>query len=195
MRQLLLTFMLVIALSLSLSQLASAQEQNEEGGQIQILIDGLPVSFDVPPVIQNGRTLVPFRAIAEALNVEVSWESSTQTVNATDGKTSVRLQIGNQTAYRNDVPITLDVPPVIQGGRTLIPLRFFSEAYNCAVVWDGPQNTIRITFPPKEIAVVGFYALGDRRTSSWTNLFGKPYPGHSAGNTHLISELALGWYA
>ncbi|MDH7577431.1 MAG: glycosyl hydrolase family 18 protein, partial [Bacillota bacterium] len=32
-------------------------------------------------------------------------------------------------------------------------------------------------------------------TSSWTNLFGKAYPEHSLGNTDVVNELALGWYA
>jgi hypothetical protein len=195
MQRLFFTFALVIALVGGLALPAFAQEQKDEQQKIPVLIDGLPVVFDVQPVIENGRTLVPFRAIAEALNVAVNWDGDTQTVSATDGETSVRLQIGNKTSYHNDVPITLDVPPVIQNGRTLIPLRFFSEAYNCEVVWDGPNNTVRITSPPKEMVVTGFYALGDSKTSSWTNLFGKPYPETSSGNTDVVGELVLGWYS
>lgn len=189
------TFALVLALVGGLALPAFAQEQEAEQQNIPVLIDGLPVAFDVQPAIENGRTLVPFRAIAQALHVAVSWDGDTQTVSATDGETSVRLQIGNTTAYHNDVPITLDVPPVIQNGRTLIPLRFFSEAFNCEVVWDGPNNTVRITSPPQEMVVTGFYALGDSKTSSWTDLFGKPYPETSNGNTDVVGELALGWYS
>lgn len=166
-----------------------------EQPKIPVLIDGLPVVFDVEPAIQNGRTLVPFRAIAEALNVKVSWDGTTQTVKATDGKTSVRLQIGNRTAYRNESPLLLDVPPQILGERTLVPLRFFSEAFNCKVDWDDAINGVRVASPPKEMAVIGFYALGDSKTSSWTNLFGKPYPETDKGNTGAVGELALGWYS
>ncbi|MBC7326287.1 MAG: copper amine oxidase N-terminal domain-containing protein, partial [Moorella sp. (in: Bacteria)] len=53
-----------------------------QGRELAVLVDGLPVTFDVQPVIQEGRTLVPFRALAAALNVEVSWDGSTQTVRA-----------------------------------------------------------------------------------------------------------------
>ena len=42
---------------------------------------------------------------------------------------------------------------------------------------------------------MGFYALGDSKTSSWTNLFGRPYPESSKGNTDVVDELALGWYS
>ncbi|MDI6601077.1 MAG: stalk domain-containing protein [Thermoanaerobacteraceae bacterium] len=190
-RVLFIILILSIILTGSFSSTAFAQGQQE----ISVLIDGLPVAFDVYPVIQNGRTLVPFKPIAEALNVKVTWDGAAQTVNATDDKTSIRLQIGSKTAYRNETPITLDVPPQILNGRTLIPLRFFSEAFNCKVVWDNSIGQVLITSPPKQMAVIGFYALGDSKTSSWTNLFGKPYPEHSAGNTDVVGELALGWYS
>ena len=176
MKRLFFIFALVVALVGGAALPSFALEQKSEQQKIPVLIDGLPVIFDMQPVIENGRTLVPFRAIAEALNVAVSWAGDVQTVSATGGGIAVKLQIGNQTAYCNDLPIPLDVPPAIQNGRTLIPLRFFTEAYNCAVVWHAPNNTVRITSPPKKLTVMGFYALGDSKKSSWTNLFGRPYP-------------------
>lgn len=192
MRHLVFLAFTVVLIVASFALPAYAQEQ---GGGIPVVIDGLPVTFDVQPVIQDGCTLVPFRAIAEALNVEVSWDGSTQTVSATDKKTCIRLQIGNKTAYRNDSPILLDVPPKLINSRTLIPLRFFSEAFGCKVEWDSSMNVVRITSPRKEMTVIGFYALGDSKTSSWTNLFGKPYPEAASGNTDVVGELALGWYS
>ena len=167
----------------------------EPGKEIPVLVDGLAVTFDVPPVNQDGRTLVPFRAVAAALNVQVNWDGNTRTVSAMDGETSIQLQVGNQTAYRNNSPILLDVTPQIISGRILIPLRFFSEAFGCQVNWDDSINGVRITSPPKEMTVIGFYALGDNQTSSWTDLFGKPYPETARGNTDLVGELALGWYS
>lgn len=162
---------------------------------ISIVVDGLPLNFDFPPIIKDGRTLVPFRAVSEALNVPVSWDEKSRTVTASDGITRILLRIGDKTAYRNNAPVALDVPPMIMNGRTLIPLRFFSEAFGCNVEWDNASYTVRIVSPRRKMAVIGFYALGDSRTSSWTNLFGKPYPEHSKGNTDAISELALGWYS
>ncbi|KAF1083888.1 putative sporulation-specific glycosylase YdhD [Sporotomaculum syntrophicum] len=191
MKRIFLMLALVAWLGGVLVPAASAQENKH----IPVFIDGLPVNFDVQPVIQSGRTLVPFRAIAEALNVQVTWENTTQTVNATDANNNVRLQMGSLTGYRNQTPIPLDVPPLNLDGRTLIPLRFFSEAFDCQVVWDNAAGTVIITSPPQQMAVVGFYVLGDAQTSSWTNLFGVPYPGTSTGNTGLVSELALGWYS
>lgn len=189
MKRLLTAITIAIILFAGIITPAAAQQR---GGTVVVLVDGLPVNTDTSPVIQNGRTMVPFRALAEALGVNVAWDGATQTVHATDGKISVRLQIGNKTAYRNGTPVALDAPLLIISGRTLIPLRFFSEAFNCRVVWDG---SVKITSPPREMFVTGFYALGDPGTSSWTNLFGVPYPATGRGNTGLVSELALGWYS
>ncbi len=191
MKRILSVLLLALILIASQSLIASAQVQ----APISVLIDGLSLNLEVLPVIQNDRTLVPFRAIAEAMNIDVSWDDQTSTVNATDGKTTVRLQIDNRTAYLNNTPMTLDVAPQIVDGRTLIPLRFFSEAYKCQVNWNSALNQVSIISPPKAMTVIGFYALGDSATSSWTNLFGQTYPTAAKGNTDIISELAVGWYS
>lgn len=184
---------LLLSLILVTSQPLIAPAQGQE--TVSVLIDGLTLNLDVSPIIQNNRTLVPFRAIAEAMNINVSWDNQTQTVNATDGSKTVRLQINNRTAYCNNTPITLDIAPQIISGRTLIPLRFFSEAFECQVNWDSAKYQVRIVSPPKAMTVIGFYALGDSQTSSWTDLFGQAYPDTAVGNTDIISELALGWYS
>ncbi|MGI9860490.1 stalk domain-containing protein [Moorella naiadis] len=100
-RFILISLMVVATLVAGLAPPALAQEP---GKQIPVLVDGQPVTFDAPPVIQDKRILVPFRAIAEALNVQVDWDGNTRTVRATDGKTSIRLQVGDRTAYRNNAP-------------------------------------------------------------------------------------------
>ncbi len=169
----------------------SAQDLKKEIG---VFVDGLSVEFDVFPVNLNGRVLIPFRAIAEALNVEVLWEASTKTVTASDADTSITLQIGNKTAFKDEEAIILDVPPEIVNGRTLIPIRFFSEAFGCEVLWDGSANAVRIASPKKAMDVLGFYGLGSAEASSWTDLFGKSYPQTSLGNTDIVSELSFSWY-
>jgi hypothetical protein len=183
---------LIIILLVVFTFPACAQEQGEE---IKVFVDGLPVSTDVQPVIRGGRTLVPFRTIAEALNIKVNWDIATQTVEATYGENLVRLQIDNKNAWRNGETVPLDVPPVIIAGRTLIPLRFFSEAFNYEVLWDAATYRVDIISCLKEMNVIGFYALGDSKTSSWTNLFRKAYPETDTGNTDVVDELALGWYS
>ncbi len=193
MKKMLLTFcMILTALALIAPSAAGATNQQET---ISVLIDDLPVTFDVEPVMLSGRTLVPFRAVMEGLNTQVDWDSDTQTVTAKKGDTRIRLQMGSKYAYRNGNNILMDVPPMIEDGRTLIPLRFFAEAFDCDVAWNSSTYTVHIISPPTHMEVIGFYALGDANTSSWSDLFGRSYPQTGTGNTGTVSKLALGWYS
>ncbi len=112
-----------------------------------VLVDGIQLSFDVPPLIEDGRTLVPLRAIFEALGAEVLWDGKTQTVTALAGATQIELTIGHSTAHINNQPHAIDVPATIINGRTLVPLRFVSEALGAKVKWDGSTQTISIATP------------------------------------------------
>lgn len=113
-------------------------------GTIRVALNGWTMSFDVPPIIENDRTLVPLRVIFEALGAGVEWDETTQTVKAERHGTVIALVIGGK-AYINDQPVELDVPAKIVNGRTLIPLRFVSEAMGCKVDWDGVARTVNIT--------------------------------------------------
>ncbi len=192
-----LFFICILAISLLFFvNPASAQTTlNSEAESIPVMIDGLPLSFDVPPVIKDGRTLVPFRAIAEGLQIQVDWNEATQTVQGKSSTSTLLLNIGNHTAFLNGQAIYLDVPPEINNGRTLIPLRVFSETLGFQVDWLDYERTIKIWSPPSHMPVTGFYALGSNDTSSWKNLFLKDYPEAEEGNTKIVNKLALGWYS
>ena len=111
----------------------------------KVVLDGQQLAFGVPPTIENGRTLVPLRAIFEALGANVSWDDPTQTVTATKADISIKLQIGSQTAYRNNQAVSLEVPSKIIENRTMVPLRFVSEGLGATVKWDQQTETISIS--------------------------------------------------
>ncbi|MCM1566081.1 MAG: stalk domain-containing protein [Dehalobacter sp.] len=110
----------------------------------QVILDGQNLSFDVPPTIENGSTLLPLRVIFEALGADVQWDGATQTVTANKSGTEIRLIIGG-VAYKNGQEVQLSVPAKIIDGRTMVPLRFVSEAFGCQVSWDGATQTITIS--------------------------------------------------
>jgi len=112
---------------------------------VSVVLDGDKLSFDVPPVIHDGRTLVPLRGIFEALGAEVQWDGATRTVTAVRDGTTVVLTIGAKTAHKNGAPVTLDVPAKIVSGRTLVPLRFVSESLGAGVRWVQETRTVVIT--------------------------------------------------
>lgn len=109
-------------------------------------LNGQTLNFDVPPTIENGRVMVPMRTIFEALGAQVAWDATSSSVYATSGTTTIKLEIGGQ-AFINGAPTTLDAPAEIVDGRTLVPLRFVSEALNATVAWDGTNQTVTIVRP------------------------------------------------
>ena len=109
----------------------------------QVFVDGQ--KLDVSTTVESGTTLVPLRAIFQALDATVDWDASTQTVTANKAQTTVKLQIGSPTAYKNGQPVTLQVPGKIIQGNTMVPLRFVSESLGAKVDWDGSTQTITIT--------------------------------------------------
>ena len=112
---------------------------------IKVLVNGTTLTFDQPPVVVDGRTLVPLRAIFEALGAEVDYEQSTQTVTAVRGNDTVSLTIGSNILTKNGEQIMLDVPAQIIGGRTLVPARAIAESFGAEVVWDPATRVVTIT--------------------------------------------------
>ena len=113
-------------------------------GAVNLYVDTNRVNTDVPPTIVNNRTLVPVRAIFEALGATVEWDSSTRTATGILDDTTVVIQIDNTTAYVNGEAKTLDVPAQIINNRTMVPARFVSEALACDVTWDGTTQTAAV---------------------------------------------------
>ncbi len=119
---------------------------------IKVFVGDKALAFDQPPIVEEGRTLVPMRTIFEALDAKVSWDQETQTVTAfsADGK-EISLQIGRPEAVvkadGQASPVLLDVPAQVVGGRTLVPLRAVSELMAADVKWDDDSRTVTITKP------------------------------------------------
>jgi len=94
---------------------------------IRVQIDGVYAEFDVPPIIVEGRTLLPARAIVEMLGGDVQWDGELRQVHIYKDGINILLTIDDVIAYVNGEAIELDVPPQIIDDRTLVPLRFVAE--------------------------------------------------------------------
>ena len=110
-----------------------------------MLLDGKALTFDVPPQLINNRTMVPLRAIFEAMGAKVDWDGDTETVTGTKDSTVVILKIGDTSPTINGTVVTIDQPGVIVNDRTLAPLRFVAEAFGGIVDWDDNTQTASIT--------------------------------------------------
>lgn len=109
---------------------------------IKVLVDDKQLSQS--GVMLNGATLVPMRAIFEALGAEVKWEGATRTVTATKGSTEIRLSLGKTDAYINGALKVLSTPAASVDGTTMVPLRFIGEALGAEVKWEGATKTVYV---------------------------------------------------
>ncbi len=107
--------------------------------------DKQALQLDAPPMIVQGRTLVPLRFIAEAMGSKVDWIAASKEIVITTGDRTIQLQVGSKIATINKKDsVELDVPPMIVQGRTLVPLRFIAEVLGGEVQWFPEKKEIHV---------------------------------------------------
>lgn len=121
----------------------SASKVDKSEG-ISVLLNGKKLDFTQSPVIENGTTLVPMRAIFEAMGATVDWNNDTKTVTSVKGDTTISLTLNKNTATVNGKEISLAVPAKLINENTMVPLRFVSESLGADVNWNGESRTITI---------------------------------------------------
>lgn len=114
---------------------------------ISMTVNGEKVEMDVDPYIKNDRTMVPMRAIFEALGASVSWDDETKTAIGVKGGLEIKIAIGGNMLYKNGEEVALDCAAEIKNGRTMVPVRAISEAFDYIVEWDNETKTVNILEP------------------------------------------------
>ncbi|ANS77310.1 glycosyl hydrolase [Paenibacillus yonginensis] len=141
-----------------------------------ILLDGYHLPFPAPPVVKSGTTMVPFRAVAEALHITVQWDAKARTITATKaangGQTrKVVLKQGSKQASVDGRAVALAIAPYAQNGSVLVPLSFFSSQFGATVSWNGATKTVSIQSPAEDLYTSVFYALNSFAKRSYMPLF------------------------
>lgn len=137
---------MTIAISVSLMANNIAFANND----IKVTLNGNQIQFDEPPIIRNDRTLVPIRAIFEAMGMFVSWDNDTKKILALGDDWAITMQIDSKgIAYGSSTSgssmLVMDVAPCIINGRTYVPVRYIAEVTGYEVNWDGANKTVVIT--------------------------------------------------
>jgi len=153
MKKTIIALVLVIMAMFSCTAFA-ADEAVDASAQkaIDVIVDGKALELDVAPIIVNDRTMVPMRAIFEALGANVTWIPEGRTIIATHSNgIYVVMQIDNELmivdkagAQDSKKHVTLDSAPFIKDDRTLVPARAVSEALGASVDWDADTRTVTV---------------------------------------------------
>ncbi len=114
---------------------------------VSVTVNGAPVHFTdaLPFIDENSRTMVPLRAVAEALGLTVSWDGAAREASFTDGSRTIIFPIGSSTARTEDgSPVEMDTAAVIVNDRTYAPVRYLAQYFGFAVGWDAAARTVQI---------------------------------------------------
>ena len=134
---------IILSLTAVMSGCTTLAEEN-----ITVMLNGQAMDFDVAPIIQNDRVLVPMRAIFEELHCSVDYTDidGGQIITAKlNENNSIGLVIGSDEMQVHNKKIKLDTAPIIVNDRTLVPLRAVSETFDYDVNWDEDTKTVTIS--------------------------------------------------
>jgi hypothetical protein len=101
------------------------------------------------PVVVSSRSMVPIRAIVEAMGGTVGWDNNIQQITLTASGNTVNMWVGKKEITVNGVKREIDVAPVILNGRTYVPIRFSAENLNAKVDWINSTREAVITYDVK----------------------------------------------
>lgn len=151
MKRIIVIITLVAMIAAANLTFAYAQDNITEAPNVKIIIDEQVISCADVPIIINGRTMLPTRAIVSSLGVlnddrHIIWDGKERSVTIYKDTTKIKLVEGSLTAYINDQPVELDAAPVLysKNGRTYVPIRFIAQALNKAVVWEQDTRSVYI---------------------------------------------------
>ena len=150
------SFLTAAALSVSMSAPAFASGFIQSYGTVEanhdtinIIYNGQLMTYtDAIPENINDRVMLPFRAVLEGMGAKVDYEDASRLVTASRDGITIKFTLLDDTIYINnngaDSQIKLDVPMIIKNDRTLVPIRFISNALGMQIGWAGEYNTVLI---------------------------------------------------
>ena len=165
------TLIPILSAAMLLTATIPASAVNTHEAPIKVTVDGTAVDFpDQTPIIQNDRTLVPIRFIAESLGYDVEWDSDENAAVIDDGR--VKLWIGTDKAELDGELVTLDTSSVLVNDRTMVPLRAVAETLDCTVDWIAKTKTVQITSGTEtsvwdRLGASGIFPMKSDESATW----------------------------
>ncbi|TYQ16555.1 UNVERIFIED_CONTAM: copper amine oxidase-like protein [Acetivibrio alkalicellulosi] len=111
---------------------------------ITVKVNDNYIKMDVQPYIKDDRVFVTLRFVAEALRAQVDWDEEEKKVTVIYDDNEIEMFIDESTFFVNGNEKTMDTTISITDGRTMVPIRFITENFNCSVEWDQLTYTVII---------------------------------------------------
>ncbi|WP_281938996.1 stalk domain-containing protein [Paenibacillus tyrfis] len=123
----------------------AVQLSPSSGGQtVRLALNRTIVPFTEPPVVVDGTSLFPLADLLQAMGAKYEWSPREETVSAEREGYVLWLQLNNPLARANGEDVRLEVPAILRNEKTMVPLRFVSEALHYEVKWNEPKQVIEV---------------------------------------------------
>jgi hypothetical protein len=177
-----------LALSLVLGGTSVFAAPGKDLRIVPIIVNGHKVKFpDTEPYIDmNGRTMVPVRFVSEKLGGKVGWDAKTRIVTITYKGKNIKLPVGSKTVSIDETQIELDTAAEMYEGRTMVPLRFVSEAMESTVTFDKGAHSVLVS----DAAFLSKVEAGTVKLTPW----GRQLSGEASTEWNKLSDLPSSFY-
>lgn len=120
-------------------------------GSADYTVDGVAMQLDAPVFTQDNYTMLPVRAVADALGVNVLWNAENRTATFVDGDKVVSVKIGAKTLYKNGIAYPMATKASVKAERMYIPISSVGDAFglNRDVDYTWNESTKQVTIYPQ----------------------------------------------
>lgn len=104
------------------------------------------IALDAPAYInEEGYTMLPLRAVSEALDANVSWDDATKSITVMRGQRVVSFSVGSRNMYINGTVVPVNTSVEIKDGRAFIPVRDIANALSISKIdWNEETKTVTL---------------------------------------------------
>jgi hypothetical protein len=114
------------------------------GKTFEVAFDSSKIAFDVPPRVESGLPLAPFRQIFEHTGGQVKWFGKSRTVLAVNSTREIEFHVGSKQAKVNNQPVAMETRSYLDHGRAIVPLSFIRDSLNVRVQYDPKTGHLLI---------------------------------------------------
>lgn len=161
---------------------------------IRLVVNNNDITSFASPIIENDRTLVPVRFIAEEIGATVYWDGINRTVTIKKDGKSILLYIDSYLiSYNNNQSYMIsDVAPKIINDRTYVPVRLISNIFGIGVSWNNETRTVSINTGEKSL-ITSFHDVEFSSFTSGEIISGKTMIDIKIGDklSEITSEIKL----
>lgn len=154
---------LILCMTMGGAQNITVSALDPSEAPVCVTVNGHYIKTDSSAFLYRGYTMIPIRAISNALCAEdVSWNAAQNTATVKKNGTLLQITKNSKTAWVNGKKTTLDSAAIICNDRFYVPIRFLAETFRAKAHWNPDSYTVEIT---DSSVTVPSHMIGSRRYS------------------------------